>query len=229
MDLFDDDDDDWDDFYNEGGNVIVIGGGATLIYDIVIGAISTFATLASLLAVSTERLARHLPLPIVYLMYAVCLRLLLGIATLGSMSFITLLISLSLLGPLQLANGFRLGGGWLRSFTHRQRGTGTNTVSQWLMIVIVLIGAANTLFSVYRLVEKLAHRALVYLETQILEVNSEEVRKSQARPTWIGMWWRQGRWRTLGGWWELIMRAWVDARGRWERWRAERMVQQHVE
>lgn len=49
-------------------------------------------------------------------------------------------------------------------------------------MILVVIGAINTLRQVYEGVGRLAIKLLKYLETQILEVNPDEIRRS-TRPT----------------------------------------------
>ena len=154
------------------------------------------------------------------------LRSLLGLAVLGSFSFLSLLLSQSLLGPLQLANGLR-GAGLLGNWSRRRRGTGTG-VGQYMMIAIVVIGSINTLISVYGTVEILTQRILKYVETQILEVNPEDRRraKEQQMETWWRRWLRERRYRSRNGWQEVWARMmirlrieWVGLKRRWTVWK----------
>lgn len=96
------DDDEW---YELDDDIIYVSGGGTLMWDIVVGAVRTFATVANRLSHSKGGggLWGMMPSAAQWL----ALRSLLGLAVLGSFSFLSLLLSLSLFGPLQLANGLR--------------------------------------------------------------------------------------------------------------------------
>jgi hypothetical protein len=210
LDAFDSDwDEDWD------GGVVIIGGGGALIYDVVIGAIQTFATVANRFTYSRDKLLASLPPIVGVIVFALGVRFILGIAVLGSLSFLSLLLSLSLFAPLQLANGFR--GAGLFNFGRRNRTRGDGTaIGQIMIIIFVLIGAANTLVQVYGAVEAMTQRLLRYVETQILEVNPEERRRAQRdrarrRDRWYMRWWRENRWATRQGWEEIGIRLRIMA------------------
>ena len=152
------------------------------------------------------------------------IRFLLGLAVLGSLSFLSLLLSLSLFAPLQIFNGFR-GAGLFRRYARRAETNGTG-LGQIMIVVFVLIGAANTLVRVYEAVQGMTRRMLMFVETQILEVNADVMRKARERRE--EGWWRrgarEGRYRTTRGWWEVGVRGWVELRARvvlaWVRARA---------
>jgi hypothetical protein len=200
---------DWDDDWDDDGFVIVGGGGA-LIYDVVLGAIQTFATVANRFSSSRDRVIAALPPILGMVIFALGVRFILGIAVLGSLSFLSLLLSLSLFAPLQLANGFR--GAGLFNFGRRRgaRAAADGTaIGQIMIVIFVLIGAANTLVQVYSGVETLTQRLLRYVETQILEVNPEErtrASRRRAHEQWWNRWWREKRWRTRRGWEEIGLR-----------------------
>ena len=213
--------DDYDD-----GPVIIVGGGGALVSDVVLGAIQTFAGVAQKFASSDRNIIDSLPNPIAAVVFGLIIRFLLGLAVLGSLSFLSFLLSLSLLAPLQIFNGFR-GAGLFRR-TARRNGEGTNGgtgLGQIMIVIFVLIGAVNTLVRVYEGVQSLTRRVLMFVETQILEVNPDERRRAREKRKegWWSRWVREGRWRRLSGWMELGSRGWVEGRERfrvgWERWR----------
>lgn len=169
-------------FIDRGGGVVIVGGSGALVWDIVFAAVQTFASLADRMAYFQSHLYGFLPGPIAVFVSALFVRFFLGLAVLGSLSFVSLSISLSLFGPLQLANALR--GGFLGSWGRRRlarngRDGGIGTV---IIVILVVIGAINTLRQVYEGVGRLAIKLLKYLETQILEVNPDEIRRS-TRPT----------------------------------------------
>lgn len=192
-------------------------------WDVVVGAVRVFATVANRLTHARGGTWGKMPVPAQW----VVVRSLLGLAVLGSFSFLSLLLSLSLFGPLQLANGLR-GAGLLGNWTRRRRNAGAG-VGQYMMIAIVVIGSINTLVSVYRTVEVLTQRILKYVETQILEVNPEDRRKAREGhvEAWWKRWMREERYRTRLGWQEvwarLLIRLRSEIRGvkrRWDVWKA---------
>lgn len=216
------DDDEW--YELDDSAVIYVSGGGTLMWDIVIGAVRTFATVANRLSHSKTGGGVWGMMPPAA--QWVALRSLMGLAVLGSFSFLSLLLSLSLFGPLQLANGLR-GAGLLGNWSRRRRGTGTG-VGQYMMIAIVVIGSINTLISVYGTVEILTQRILKYVETQILEVNPEDRRKAKEEraEVWWRRWIRERRYRSRNGWEEVwarfLIRVRIELRGmkrRWEVWK----------
>ncbi|WVR08874.1 hypothetical protein IAU60_005933 [Kwoniella sp. DSM 27419] len=230
FDLFDD-----DPYYN-GGSVIVVGGGGKVFWDIFTTSLRTFVDLANSFADSRSRLASALPGPVAGMVFELVVRFMLGLAVLGSMSFLSLLLSMSLLGPLQLAHGLR-GAGFLGNWGRRRAraDAGNNTSITTIMIVgVVIIGAVNTLLQVYSAVRAITGRLLRYVETQILEVNADEIhkqRKERERTRranrWYVRWMREGRWKRREGWYEVYLRAklgaqhWVERRHLGREHRAE--------
>lgn len=226
---------DWDDGFGGGGMVIIGGGGAassgTLIYDMVLAAIDTFAAVAEKFAIMYGSQSSGSGFD--WLFFALAIRFLLGLAILGSLSFLSLLLSLSLFAPFQLANGLR-GTSIFNSLNRRARGVangaragagaaggGGTPAGQMMIIIFVLVGAANTISQVYRLVAAVTQRALKYLETQILEVNPEDRRRARQqtrenrrnrRAKWYRVWWREKRWATRQGWEEVRVRLYMAAR-----------------
>ncbi|WVW79612.1 hypothetical protein I302_101581 [Kwoniella bestiolae CBS 10118] len=209
----------------DGGPVIVVGGGGALIWDIFIGSIQTFVDLSNSFLVYKDRVSTnlHLPSPLANLGFELVVRFLLGLATIGSMSFLSLLLSLSLFGPLQLMNGLR-GFGFLGNFARRRGGGGGNTdnagrisIGTIMMVILVLVGAVNTLIQFYNGLTSVTHKLLVYVETQILEVNSDEIRqarkdarekerkKREAEKWWI-RWIKDGQYKRVEGYKELAVR-----------------------
>jgi hypothetical protein len=217
----------WDDGFGGGGMVIIGGGGGagsgTLIYDVVLAAVDTFSVVAEKFALAYGSQSN-------WLFFALAIRFLLGLAILGSLSFLSLLLSLSLFAPFQLANGLR-GTGVFNSLNRRARGAangaraggggGGTPAGQLMIIIFVLVGAANTVSQVYRLVAAVTERALKYVETQILEVNPEDRRRARQqtrdnrrnrRAKWYRVWWRERRWATRQGWEEVRVRLYMAAR-----------------
>ncbi|WVQ92980.1 hypothetical protein IAU59_000042 [Kwoniella sp. CBS 9459] len=217
----------FDDFNGGGGNVMIVGGGGTLAFDVFVASIKTFFELSRSFSNSQDRLSEvlSLPHPMANFILGLVIRFLLGIAVMGSMSFLSLLLSLSLFGPLQLANGLR-GAGFLGNFGGVRRriradtttaGAGRGPSIGTIMVVgLVVIGAINSMVQVYRGVQSLTGRLLKYVETQILEVNPHELRKERlrrekergerARRWWIH-WLREKRWMKVVGWKEVYVRA----------------------
>lgn len=214
--------------------MVIIGGGGgagsgTLIYDVVLAAVDTFSAVAEKFAVAYGSRASATGLD--WLVFALAIRFLLGLAILGSLSFLSLLLSLSLFAPFQLANGLR-GTGVFNSLNRRARaaaggraavagGGGGTPAGQLMIIIFVLVGAANTVSQVYRLVRAGTERALKYVETQILEVNPEDRRlarqrtrenRRNRRAKWYRVWWREKRWATRQGWEEVRVRLYMAAR-----------------
>ncbi|WVQ81186.1 hypothetical protein IAT38_003308 [Cryptococcus sp. DSM 104549] len=216
-----------DDFY-DGGGVVVIGGSSALAWDIISSAVRTFADIAEGFGELQQALEERLPGPLAVGLFGLFVRFILGLGVLGSMSFVSLLLSLSLFGPLHLANALR--GGFLSTWGRRRlarqgarnNGGGMGTV---IIILLVLVGAVNTLRQTYGTVGELATRLLKYVETQVLEVNPDEVKREQRprRERWVWRWVKEGRWRRVDGWREVGARVRVAL----ERW-VERMRGQHV-
>ncbi|OCF32462.1 hypothetical protein I316_05889 [Kwoniella heveanensis BCC8398] len=215
------------DVFDGGGNVMIVGGGGTLAFDVFVASIKTFFELSRSFSNSQDRLSEilSLPYPMASFVLGLVIRFMLGIAVMGSMSFLSLLLSLSLFGPLQLANGLR-GAGFLGNFGGVRRriradttagGGGRGPSIGTIMIVgMVLIGAINSLVQVYGGVQSLTGRLLKYVETQILEVNPQELQKEKlrrekergerARRWWV-RWLVQKRWKNAMGWKEVYVRA----------------------
>ncbi|WVQ74397.1 hypothetical protein IAR50_003998 [Cryptococcus sp. DSM 104548] len=229
MDLFD------DGLMDQGNVVIIGGGGGTLVWDVLVAAVQTFVSIADSLESYHSVLVTRLPGALATLVLAIAIRSLLGIALLGSMSFLSLSISLSLFGPLQLANALR--GGFLGSWGRRRlarggrRGDGLGTV---IVVALVVIGALNTLRQVYKRVGRLATRLLKYVESQILEVNPDEEREGERRrrarrEKWLRQWLFERRWATAHGWKEVGYRGWITARGWWDELWEDVAVDAHEE
>ena len=218
-----------DDYWDDDGTVIIIGGGGTLIYDIVLGSIQMFTALAIRFAHTQSRLFDALPDPLEDMVFWVGIRFLLGLAVMGSFSFLSLLLSFSLFGPLQIFNSLR-GVGLFRNFARRRTTEGGRSLSQVMIVAFVMIGTVRTLFQVYDWVRSMTHKMLVYVETQILEVNPDDRRKAREEEqrrreaSWLTRWWRAGRYKHWRGWWELLLRTsiWLKIWGtdKWEGFRA---------
>ena len=133
----------------------------------VIGSIQTFAAFASDFA-TFEGLDR-LPDGLGVVVFGVVIRFLIGLALLGSLSFLSLLLSVSLFAPFQLYNGLRQTGIFRR--TARRDGSNGTGLGQIMFVAFVAIGAVNTLVGVYKGVQSMTRRVLMFVETQILEVN----------------------------------------------------------
>ncbi|OCF56128.1 hypothetical protein L486_06069 [Kwoniella mangroviensis CBS 10435] len=220
----------------DGGPVIVVGGGGALIWDIFIGAIQTFIDLSNSFLTQKDNLSTKIPSPIANLIFELAVRYLLGLATLGSMSFLSLLLSLSLFGPLQLMNGLR-GFGFLGNFARRRTaagggggggGEGRLSVGTIMMIVLVLVGAVNTLIQFYNGLQILTQKLLIYVETQILEVNSDEIHKrrreqrkkreeEKMEQRWWIRWIKDGQFKRVDGYKELAVRFSLMLDRIWER------------
>ncbi|WWC63778.1 uncharacterized protein I303_106383 [Kwoniella dejecticola CBS 10117] len=208
-----------------GGPVIIVGGGGTLIWDVFISAIQTFVEISNGFIAYKDKLSATLALPgsVASVIFELVVRSLLGLAMLGSMSFMSLIITLPLFGPLQLLNGLR-GFGFLgRRFGRRTAnaagggGNGNTSIGSIMVVILVLIGAANTMVQFYRLVSRLTQRLLLYVETQILEVNSEEIRaqrkkkekeerEKRKRERWYVRWVKDGQYKRIDGWKEVFVR-----------------------
>ena len=207
-----------DDMYDDGTVVYVSGGG--LVFDLVSSAISTFSRAASSLS-TPKTLPAGIPPTLAGIVVSLGARFVLGLSVLGSFSFLSLLLSMSLFAPAQMANGLR-GTGWFGSLGRRARArsgaSGRIDVGQAAIVLFVLIGALNTLRQTYAVVQRLTHWGLKYLETQILEVNPEDRRRARDRRArehvWWRVWWREKRWARWEGWREVWLRGVVDVRRR---------------
>jgi hypothetical protein len=208
-----------------GDTVIVMGIGGGLMWEVMVSSIQTFTRIALEFADLTQDWADSF---VGGLFFDLGIRFILGLAVLGSFSFISLLFSVSFLGPFHIYNTIR-GIGFLRNWTRgrdTQRQARGSGFGQMMIVLFVLIGTVNTLWNVYRAVNGLTQRILVYVEAQILEVNPEmrreerERREKRKREGWFRRWVRNGRWRTGWGWWELVVRLTYALRGwvkhRWE-------------
>lgn len=180
-------------------------------WDVIVSAIQTFTRIALEFADLTQDLAETW---VGGILFDIGIRFILGLAVLGSFSFIGLLFSVSLYGPFHIFNTLR-GIGMFRGWT-RGRGEGGGRrggLGQAVIVLFVLIGTLNTLWSVYKAVNGITQRILVIVEAQILEVNPEmrqqekERRERRRREGWFRRWVRAGGWKTGWGWWELLVRA----------------------
>ncbi|WRT69308.1 uncharacterized protein IL334_006292 [Kwoniella shivajii] len=207
----------------DNGPVIVVGGGGALVWDIFIAAIQTFIGISERFSTYRNKLSSNLLIsgPLTTFGFELVIRFLLGLAMLGSMSFLSLIFTLSLFGPLQLVNGLR-GFGFLGNWGRRRvrtggggtNGNGNTSIGTIMIVLLVLIGAVNTLFQVYAGVRSVTHRLLLYVETQILEVNAEEIRqkrkereKKKRQEKWWIRWFKDGQYMTIQGWKELYIRS----------------------
>ncbi|WVN87906.1 uncharacterized protein L203_103103 [Cryptococcus depauperatus CBS 7841] len=196
----------YDDFMDRGG-VVIVGGGGTLVWDILVAAVQTFVSFAD----GLKELQENLPGTVAVLLFGLGMRFLLGLAVLGSLSFVSLCISFSLFGPLQLANALR--GGFFGSWGRRRLRLGGNgregSIGTVLIVLLVAVGTINTLRQVYRGVGRMAERLLKFVETQILEVNPDQVKREMQDEWWVTRWMKDGRWKSVGGWKEFGYRMWV--------------------
>nr|ODN90514.1 hypothetical protein L203_01623 [Cryptococcus depauperatus CBS 7841] len=201
----------YDDFMDRGG-VVIVGGGGTLVWDILVAAVQTFVSFAD----GLKELQENLPGTVAVLLFGLGMRFLLGLAVLGSLSFVSLCISFSLFGPLQLANALR--GGFFGSWGRRRLRLGGNgregSIGTVLIVLLVAVGTINTLRQVYRGVGRMAERLLKFVETQILEVNPDQVKREMQDEWWVTRWMKDGRWKSVGGWKEFGYRMWVGVK-RW--------------
>jgi len=146
-------------------------------------------------------------------------RFILGLSALGIISFLQMLISMSLFAPLQIVRNT-----WLR----RRRGEGgaAEGAGMIIIVVFVLIGAARAVMQVYNLTNALAKIILSRAELAILDVEGKAhlppslAREHDDAPLWEKMkrgaikWiadtahaWDPRRWREWG---------WVNRRRVWE-------------
>ena len=229
---FNKEDDDADYWTAGDSTIIIVGGGGTLMYEIVLGSIQMFTALAIRFAKS-QVIFEYLPEPLEDVVFLLGIRFILGLAVLGSFSFLSLLISFSLFGPLQVFSTLR-GLGLFRNFIRRRTGDGRGSISQVMMVALVLVGTVNTFFKTYQWIHAFTMRMLAYVETQILEVNPEDRRRAKEQDkrrreqSWLRRWVREGRYRGWRGWWELTLRLalWMRAtlRVKWEGFK-QRMTQ----
>lgn len=205
--------------------VFVVGYGS--LFDIVIGAIQTFTRIALEFSEWAEE-----SLSDGYfsgLVFNLGVRFILGLAVMGSFSFITLIFSVSLFGPFHMFNTVR-GLGLFRNWARRDNGNargGRGNIGQAMIILFVMIGTLNTLWSVYRMMHRVTQRMLIWMEAQILEVNPDERQKERerqkrkSREGYLMRWVRLGRWKEFWGWWELVVRlcyaAWDGVKERWKK------------
>jgi len=199
---------------DHGDTLIVVGIGGSLIYDVIVGSIQTFTRIALEFSEwANDRFSDGL---LSGILFDVGIRFILGLAVMGSFSFISLLFSVSLFGPFHIFNTVR-GIGMFRNWTRRDgngnaRG-GRGNLGQAMIVLFVIIGTVNTLWGVYRAMEGFTHRMLVWMEAQILEVNPDERQKEKerrerlAREGFVRRWIRRRAYKTWAGWRELIVRA----------------------
>lgn len=199
---------------SDDGSVVVYMGGATFVYDVVVESIETFLIFAG----DAYDVLREDGGWVSHLALEFVVRFLLGLAVMGSISFLTLLGSLSLFAPLQLMHTLR-GTGIFDGI--RRRLSGRNGTI--LVVAFVLVGIFNSIVQVYDFVQGITLRLLRYVETQIVEVNSPEGRRAemarQAPAGWWERWWAERRWRNARGWYEVGLRGWVNVKERARQWR----------
>ncbi|WWC72865.1 uncharacterized protein I206_106829 [Kwoniella pini CBS 10737] len=202
-----------------GGGIGVGGGGGSLIWDIFIYAIQTFLEISNnFINYKNNYSIFKNNSKINNLIFEIIIRNLLGIAMLGSISFLSLIITLPFFGPIQILNNLR-GFGFLgRRFSRRiNNNNNNNSIGSIMIIILVLIGVINTLIQFYNLVSKLTFKLLLYVETQILEVNSEEIREQRKkkekeekekrkREKWYIRWIKDGQYKRIEGWKEVFVR-----------------------
>lgn len=90
-------------------------------------------------------------------------KFMLGLSLVGILSFLNLLITMSLFGPLQIARARWIRGG-------RREAGGGRDIGTILIIIFVLIGVARALYGVYTMTQALAQYILQKAENAILEV-----------------------------------------------------------
>ncbi|KZT53053.1 hypothetical protein CALCODRAFT_475217 [Calocera cornea HHB12733] len=155
----------------------------------------------------TVRIVKEQPpaLPVPGFLGGIVQKLLIGTATVGILSFINLLLSFSLLLPVQLG---------LRNIFRRGR-RDTSPTSTALIILFVAIGLGRAIHKVYKLIRTLAGYILLRAETAILEVTQEdEVREQNTVRAYLQqqrlkfMIWRNWVLRLL----KFDRAAWGDAR-----------------
>jgi hypothetical protein len=193
--------------YDRSESIITLSGGS-LMWDVIVSSIQTFTRIALEFADLAGDLDETW---FGGLLFDVGIRFILGLAVLGSFSFMSLLFSVSLFGPFHIFNTLR-GLGIFRSWTRGRDGR-RGGVGQAMIILFVFIGTLNTLWRVYKVVNGITQRILVYVEAQILEVNPEMRKQERAkreqrrREGWFRRWIRSGAWKTGWGWWELLVRS----------------------
>ena len=206
--------------------MIIVGLGGGLFWDIMVGSIQTFTRIALEFSDwAQEYLSDGF---FSGLIFDLGIRFILGLAVLGSFSFFTLVFSISLDGPFRIFNtiqGFRFVRNWMRR-DNGNAGRARANFGQSMIILFVLIGTLNTLWGVYRLMHRVTHRMLIWMEAQILEVNPDERQKERERQDkrrregYLVRWIRLGRWKEFWGWWELAVRAcYALLNSAKERWR----------
>ncbi|KAG8851403.1 hypothetical protein FRB91_007983 [Serendipita sp. 411] len=94
-------------------------------------------------------------------------KFMLGLSLVGILSFLNLLLTMSLFGPLQIARTR-----WMRA--GRREAGNARDLGTILIVIFVLIGVARALYGVYFGTRKLAQYVLTRAENAILEVHDEE-------------------------------------------------------
>ena len=207
------------DYLYDNGSLYVSVGGVGVggaMFEVLISAIQTFSGLAVAFAQAVQDLDDIFPAPVVGMMYFLGVRFILGMAVIGSISFCSMLISMSIWGPMNLFNavsGF--------SAVRRWRGgrrSDRSDLGQVVIVFLVLAGLVHTVWRFYKWLEAKTSRFLFYLEEQVLEVNPEERRRNEERRreqrklSYIRRWFRNGKWKTRLGWQEAWMRFWFHVR-----------------
>lgn len=140
---------------SESGGTAIYVFGAGLMYDVIMEAVDTFL---DILMDGYRAWGRGrkgwLANAIMWFLF----RFMLGIAALGSLSFLSLLVSLSLFAPLQLVHTFR-GTGIFDGLRNRLRGRG-----YLLVVAMVLIGVFNSIVQVYDVVQAITMSGLQWVE-----------------------------------------------------------------
>jgi hypothetical protein len=210
-----------------GGGYYMVGGvGGSLLWEVFVGSIQTFTRIALEFSDwAQESLSDGFFSGLVFDMGV---RFILGLAVMGSLSFFTLIFSVSIQGPFQIFNtiqAVRIVRNWLRRDNGNAR-AGRGNFGQAVIILFVMIGTLNTLYGVYRVTRRITQRMLVWMEAQILEVNPDERQKEREKQQrrkqegYVARWVRLGRWREPWGWWELVVRMfYVAITAAKERWR----------
>ncbi|KAG9013064.1 hypothetical protein FRB94_003896 [Tulasnella sp. JGI-2019a] len=132
------------------------------------------------------------------LLYRLAQRFVVGLSFLGIVSFLNLLISLSMYAPAQLMRRGRglLGGRRARGDRARTGGLDLGTA---LILVFVAIGIARAVYKIYQLNQFLAKILLARAETAILEVPDNDADEGAVRDRrWSASWKRP--WTKVSSW-----------------------------
>ncbi|PVF98302.1 hypothetical protein CPB86DRAFT_705462 [Serendipita vermifera] len=94
-------------------------------------------------------------------------KFMLGLSLVGILSFLNLLITMSLFGPLQIARARWIRGG-------RRDGGGVRDIGTIIIIIFVAIGIVRALYGIYTMTKMLAQFLLLRAENAILEVHDDD-------------------------------------------------------